>query len=281
MVAICTSIESNEPDWAYFMTLFQDNPSIFFTEDGILINKKINTPISSFKKKLAELNITTINAFHLLDSTVVLNCELASSDKNFNELDYEVLSVKPYLSTISSNLQELVLKGYHWLQWDIQSKFCGKCGHPLKSMIKTTEKKCTMCKCSFFPRFSPAIIVLVKNKNQILLARSPKFPMEVYSAIAGFVDIGETAEMAIKHELREEVGIEVKNITYVGSQTWPFPDSFMIAFKADYLSGNITLDKKEIEDAQWFNVDTLPTLPERASISRKLIDFVLNEMSMR
>lgn len=125
---------------------------------------------------------------------------------------------------------------------------------------------------SFFPRFSPAVIVLIYNEDEVLLARSLHFSLGTYSAIAGFIDIGESAEQAVHREVKEELNIAITNLECFGSQTWPFPDSFMIAFKAQYLSGIVTPDPKEIEDARWFNLNALPQLPSSASIAKQLIE---------
>ena len=138
-------------------------------------------------------------------------------------------------------------------------------------------KKCPNCGELFYPRISPAVIVLIKKGNEILLARSPNFPSGLYGLVAGFIEPGESAETAVVREIREEVGIEVKNITYFGTQAWPFPNSLMIGFTAEYDSGEVLPDGVEIEDAGWFSAEKLPVLPGKISISRKLIDHFLQE----
>lgn len=115
-------------------------------------------------------------------------------------------------------------------------------------------------------------MVLIQRNHQVLLARSAHFKPGIYSAIAGFIDIGESAEEAVYREVKEEVGIEISKLEYFGSQSWPFPNSFMIAFKAHYLSGELSINPNEIEDAKWFDIDDLPAIPSYPSISRKLID---------
>jgi len=116
--------------------------------------------------------------------------------------------------------------------------------------------------------------VAVIQDNQILLThvrRSP--PISYYSVIAGFVEPGETLEECVRREVKEEIGLEVKNIKYFGSQSWPFPDSLMVAFTAHYAGGRIAIDETEIVDAGWFRADSLPRIPDKASISRRLIDW--------
>ena len=118
-------------------------------------------------------------------------------------------------------------------------------------------------------------MVLIKRDDRILLARSPHFRPGMYSAIAGFVEIGESAETAVHREVMEEVGINIRDLTYFGSQSWPFPASFMIAFTAHYAGGEILIDRSEIEDAKWFSVHDLPDLPLPPTIVRSLIDSLL------
>ena len=124
-----------------------------------------------------------------------------------------------------------------------------------------------------YPRLSPAIIVAVINDNRILLAHADRFASGLYSVLAGFVEPGEAFEECVKREVKEEVGIMVKNIRYFGSQPWPFPNSLMVGFTADYDSGKISIDGIEIKDAGWFKANDLPRIPGKISIARRLIDW--------
>jgi NAD+ diphosphatase len=121
-------------------------------------------------------------------------------------------------------------------------------------------------------------MALVRREGEILLARGPQFPPGMYSALAGFVEAGETLEQCLEREVEEEVGVRVSRIRYFSSQPWPFPNSLMIAFVCDWSSGEIRAQAGEIEDANWFKVLQLPKLPSRISIARRLIDAVVNEM---
>lgn len=180
-------------------------------------------------------------------------------------------------SEMSEKCFALVNKAVQIMEWDRTNQFCSRCG--TKTLRKPEErgKECPNCGELFYPRISPAVIVLIRKGKEILLARSPNFPPDMYSLIAGFVEPGESAEAAVVREIREEVGIEVKNITYFGTQAWPFPNSLMIGFTAEYDSGEIQPDGFEIEDAKWFSVENLPVLPGKISIARKLIDSFLKE----
>ena len=113
---------------------------------------------------------------------------------------------------------------------------------------------------------------MIQRGDEILLARGPQHPPGMYTVLAGFIDLGESAEQTVHREVYEEVGLEVANLKYFGSQSWPFPDSFMIAFTAEYLRGDVNIDPNEIEDARWFHRDQLPLLPPPSTLSRKLID---------
>jgi NAD+ diphosphatase len=141
-------------------------------------------------------------------------------------------------------------------------------------------KICPKCGLVAYPRLSPAVIVAVLRDNCILLAHSHRFPAKFYSVLAGFVEPGETLEECVEREVYEEVGIRVRAIRYFGSQPWPFPDSLMIAFTANYAGGEIRIDHSEIADANWFSANDLPHIPPKISIARQLIDWFLEKESI-
>ena len=158
------------------------------------------------------------------------------------------------------------------VEWDRTHRFCGRDGTETVPGPTPLAKECLWCGMLFYPRLSPAVIVLVKRGDEALLARSPGFPPGMYSVLAGFVEPGESIEETIEREVREEVGIEVENVRYFGSQPWPFPNSLMLGFTADYAGGELRADPAEIEEAGWYTVDDLPPLPPRVSIARAMID---------
>ncbi|MBW4596900.1 MAG: NAD(+) diphosphatase [Brasilonema angustatum HA4187-MV1] len=162
------------------------------------------------------------------------------------------------------------------VEWDRTHQYCGHCATPTTQLSHERAKRCPKCGLVNYPRLSPAIIVLVSRGEELLLARAPRFPPGMYSVLAGFVEPGESLEETVVREVREEVGIEVKDIRYFGSQPWPFPNSLMIGFTATYASGDIVIEPQELVDAAWFSKHNLPQVPPRLSIARKLIDsFVL------
>ena len=163
------------------------------------------------------------------------------------------------------------------IDWDRTHQFCGRCGARTKTHPTERAKECPQCGTLHFPRLAPAIIVLVERGREMLLARARRFPTAMYSTLAGFVEPGETLEEAVVREVQEETGITVKKIRYFGSQAWPFPHSLMIGFTASYAGGQITLSDEENVDAGWFTADDLPSLPDKMSIARELIDSFLEK----
>jgi NAD+ diphosphatase len=161
------------------------------------------------------------------------------------------------------------------IRWDRNHRFCGRCGLPTEDEVDERAKRCPECGLVNYPRLSPAVIMAVLRNDRILLAHSQRFPGKFYSVLAGFVEPGETLEACVKREIQEEVNIRVKNIRYFGSQPWPFPDSLMIAFTAEYAGGEINPDPAEIADADWFSAGNLPPIPPKISIARQLIDWFL------
>jgi NAD+ diphosphatase len=152
-------------------------------------------------------------------------------------------------------------KGFSILRWDKHHQFCGGCSKKTSLHQDSFERYCSICQIKYYPRISPAIIVLIRRGADILMARSAHFSPGVYGLIAGFVEAGESLEEAVHREVFEEVGIRINNLSYYGSQPWPFPDSLMVGFFADYVSGEISIDRKELEEAGWYPCNHLPGLP--------------------
>jgi NAD+ diphosphatase len=158
------------------------------------------------------------------------------------------------------------------LEWDRNHQYCGSCGNPTIVLDNERAKQCPNCGLVAYPRVSPAVIVLVERGNDVLLARGAHLTTGMYALIAGFVEAGESLEDAVHREIREEVGIEVTDIRYFGSQPWPFPHQLMVGFTAQYASGSIKVEPSELQDAKFFSPDAMPPIPPRLSIARRLID---------
>lgn len=163
------------------------------------------------------------------------------------------------------------------VQWDMDHLYCSRCGQPAGERNEEGAQICRSCGYVNFPRISPAIIVAVIKDNRILLAHSGRFINNMYSVLAGYVEMGESLEECVKREVEEEAGIAVKNIRYFGSQYWAYSGALMVGFTAEYESGEIRLDDAEIEDAGWFPADDLPMLPGKLSIARELIDWFVEK----
>ncbi len=169
-------------------------------------------------------------------------------------------------------------RALQYIDWDRTHQYCGRCGTPTQHRASERARECPACALIVYPRIAPAVMCLVRRGREILLARSPRFPPGMYSVLAGFVEPGESLEQCLAREVLEETGVRIAAPRYFASQPWPFPHSLMIAFVADYAGGGITPDPDEIEDAQWFDIDALPKLPNRISIARRLIDGAVAEM---
>ncbi len=175
-------------------------------------------------------------------------------------------------------LSALSARAYQIIDWDRNHQFCSRCGSAMTLRTDERAKICPQCRYTHYPPVSPAIMMLVTRGRELLLARKPAFAPGRYSAIAGFVEPGETLEATIVRETREEVGVEVRNVRYFGSQPWPFPHSLMVAFSGDYAGGEVRPDGVEIEEARWFAPDKLPELPPPISIARRLIEAVASRL---
>jgi NAD+ diphosphatase len=167
---------------------------------------------------------------------------------------------------------KLASRAVQIVEWDRSNQFCGRDTTPMERFAVELAKRCPRCHNVVYPRLSPAVIVLVERGDECLLGRNARFPLPMYSTLAGFVEVGETIEEAVHREIREEAGIEVTGLRYFGSQSWPFPDSLMIGFHAVYAGGELRVDSSELVDAAWFRVDDLPMVSPRISIARRLID---------
>jgi len=158
------------------------------------------------------------------------------------------------------------------LWWEGTSSHCPRCGGPTERLTGEWGKRCPACRYEHYPHLHPAVIVLVRDGDRCLLARKAGWAPGRYALVAGFVDNGESLEGAVAREVKEEVGVAVTDIRYVGSQNWPFPSQLMVGFVAAYAGGEIKVDPEELEDARWFPSDALPSLPARHSIARFIID---------
>ncbi len=182
-----------------------------------------------------------------------------------------MMGLEPTLSALAGRAAQV-------LEWDRTHRHCGVCGGSTELKAGERARVCSACGHTAYPRISPAIMALVWRPGEVLLARSHHFAPGRYSALAGFVEAGESLEDCLHREVAEEVGVTVRDLRYFGSQSWPFPHSLMVAFVARWAGGDIVPQAEEIEDARWFGLNALPDLPAPFSIAGQLVRDTVNGM---
>lgn len=185
--------------------------------------------------------------------------------------------LRPIMLQTDSNTFQLLGYAAQLATWRLDYKYCGRCSNRMLANSQQHVMQCKHCGHQIYPRINPSMIVLITRGDEILLARSPRFTVNMYSTLAGFVEPSESVEDCIHREVQEEVGVTVKRLRYIASQNWPYPNALMLGFHAEYDKGEITLQPKEIEDARWFSIHHLPELPPKQAISRYLIDLYVAE----
>ena len=247
------------------------------SETGIGIDYEIIDSCFSYIDKTDRFSISELDGRGEIHAIFLPECDLPDGWKAVNIRQAMSLIGGDNMAGASGPIGR-ILRSYHIGQWRRDSLFCGSCGKPnMDAKNESVARQCSSCGRLEFPRISPAIIVLVRNeKDEALLARNYKFAGKMYSLIAGFNEPGEGLEDTVEREIREEVNIGVKDIRYIKSQPWPFPNSLMLGFTALHKEGDLQPDGKEIEDAQWFSRDNIPQIPGYGSVSRYLIDLWLN-----
>lgn len=181
-------------------------------------------------------------------------------------------SLRQLLHEMDEGLFTMAARALQVLSWRHNHRFCSRCGSPTEPHERELTMICPSCDYRQYPRITPCIICLVTDGEYALLGRSNRFPEGFYSTLAGFMEAGETAEQAVHREIMEETGVQVTDLRYFRTQSWPFPHSLMIGFHARYNGGEIHIDDDEIVDAQWFHHSELPNIPPVGSIARALID---------
>ncbi len=163
-------------------------------------------------------------------------------------------------------------KAFEILHWDQHSRFCPVCGTKTE-MKDTIMKKCPACGNEMYPSISAAILVLIRKEDSLLLVHARNFKGTFYSLVAGFLETGETLEECVMREVKEETGLDIKNITYFGNEPWPYPIGLMVGFIADYAGGEISLQDEELSSGAFYTRENLPELPRKLSLARKMIDW--------
>ncbi|WP_409161580.1 NAD(+) diphosphatase [Pectobacterium sp. B2J-2] len=185
--------------------------------------------------------------------------------------DSDMTSVRQLLDQ-DVGLFQLAGRGVQLAEFYRSHRFCGYCGHEMVQSKTELACLCHHCKERYYPQIAPCIIVAIRRGEEILLAQHNRHRGNMYTVLAGFVEVGETLEQTVVREVMEESQIQIKNLRYVSSQPWPFPHSLMMAFMAEYAGGDIKHDPKELRDAGWFRYDQLPQLPPPGTVARRLIE---------
>lgn len=201
---------------------------------------------------------------------------IASISESISLKGFMLKGLRYLYHEIGDDWYMLANRACHLNNWKKMNRYCGCCGGVMNRSSDEVAMLCGSCGNIVYPRISPAVIVAITKGEQILLAHAVRFSDRIYSVLAGYVEPGETLEDCVRREIMEEVGLRVKNIRYFSSQPWPYPDSLMVAFTAEHESGEICVDGKEIEDADWYFKDDLPELPSRASVAMRLIEAWMN-----
>ncbi len=193
----------------------------------------------------------------------------------------ELLGMRTLILECDETAAAVAGQAFQLLEWRRTHRHCGACGEPTVPHAVDRALECPQCRLVFYPRISPVIMVLVYRGNELLLTRKPGYAPGRYTVVAGFVEAGESLEQCLAREVLEEVGVRIRTPRYFGSQPWPFPNSLVMAFSAEWAGGEVVPDGTELEDARWFAVDELPELPEPVHISRQLIDDTLARLRAR
>lgn len=223
---------------------------------------------------LRTLGIENVNGFEIdADLTGIALPKLKETS------GFEAVGLRTLWSRLDARLFALAGRANQLVHFASTNAFCGRCGTKTERHPKERAFRCPQCGLVAYPRISPAIITLIRRGDEALLANSGRFPIPMFSTLAGFAEVGESLEETLAREVHEEVGIRVKNVRYFGSQPWPFPHSLMVGFTADYDSGEIVVDGEEIKEARFFKATELPMIPPKASIARALIDVWVAEVT--
>lgn len=205
--------------------------------------------------------------------TVMVDDPLQIGDRteSFKDADFEFCPLRKSYYKLTRELYLKAGKCWEILYWDHNTQYCGVCGAPMK-MHTDISKQCPNCGKEVWPQLATAIIVLIHKEDEVLLVHARNFKGDFYGLVAGFVETGETLEEAVHREVMEETGLTITNLRYFGSQPWPYPCGLMVGYNADYVSGDIHLQRSELSKGSWFMKDNLPAIPEKLSIARKILD---------
>lgn len=248
-----------------------------FHNDELLLEKKENGTFAIPCGEMPPIAIeekTTVHHITTLEGRV---CKAFSVSHPIEETElYIPVGLRASYECLPLTHYQAAGKAHEILHWDNNSKFCSACGTPMVQK-EDIMKRCPNCGREVYPAISTAILALVRKGDSILLVHAHNFKGRFNSLVAGFLETGETLEECVAREVKEETGLDVKNITYFGNQPWPFPSGLMVGFIADYAGGEIKLQEEELSSGAFYTRDNLPELPRKLSLARKMIDWWLEQ----
>ncbi|WP_020405937.1 NAD(+) diphosphatase [Hahella ganghwensis] len=250
--------------------------SVYFLEDRLLVKPEVLAdPAAHFP--------WTYDTLPVQPKLALLLGELNGSPFRVVQLEsvpdgWQDILLRDYLLRAPESSFKVINAAAQLRYWLSTQNFCSRCGHTLEFNDADRAMSCAGCGYLSYPKVSPCIITVIRKERQILLAQSSRYRTDMYSCLAGFIEAGESAEEGLEREVMEEAGIRVHNIQYQLSQAWPFPHQLMLGYVADYLDGELQIDSTELRDAQWFDVDRLPTIAPPQTIAGKLIRAVVDDL---
>ncbi len=242
-----------------------------YCKGDILLTTEGNIPLTlESLTTLQPWNFVT--TLHIGDDEV----KIIRLEKPVTEVDVlQMVGLRKTYTILNEEDYQLAGKGAELLYWDQATRYCGCCGSPTRWMTDIS-KRCPECGKEWWPSVSTAIIVRITRETlagpSILLVHAKNFRRPFHGLVAGFLETGESLEQCVEREVREETGLQIKNLRYFASQPWPYPFGLMVGFTAEYDGGDIHLQKEELTQGGWFTRDNLPPIPDKASIARQLID---------
>ena len=235
-------------------------PAYLFCDQQLVVNDHFELPTLEATQNELFLD-------HIANQVIVRNISQATDIPD----GFHLVPIRELIMRWSKTEFEQASRAKQLLEWRNNHRYCSRCGSATQPHDTQLAMVCQSCHYYQYPRVQPCIITIIRRGDEILLAKSVHAKNDMYGLIAGFVEVGETLEHAVARETLEEIGIRLKNIQYLSSQPWPFPSNLMIAFSAEYESGELNLQEDEIADAGFYAIDALPVIPIQGSIAHQMI----------
>ncbi|MFK7903032.1 MAG: NAD(+) diphosphatase, partial [Nitratireductor sp.] len=244
--------------------LLQKSTRVYLFCEGAIVLKnetQASFDLEEIKQFSPDLNNAIVLGIH--ENDYRLAAPFKGDAENMPD-GYDLIGLRPLLYNSNVNPEDVgaIAQGNSVLFWNAMNQYCGKCGGKTTSAIGGFRRDCAKCESQIFPRTDPVVIMMAVKGDKCLLGRSPHFPENWYSTLAGFVEPGETIENATRRETFEESGIKIGRVKYYASQPWPFQHSLMIGVHCEAIDDTINMDETELEDCRWFTKDEVKLMIE-------------------